>query len=167
MKKVRAENGFSKLLEEAMSNEVAYAIEEYICSMYHFKCDENIIKIMTKMFEEKSKPQSAQQPDHYIKWIDLNNFSLWRSAPKKYTKKVWFITLLYKTVFVTYALSEYISIYYGREFSKCGNFLELSSHKGAQIQPEIKPLEGIDINNEGGEILEKMWWKQWQQNIWK
>ena len=67
MKKVRAENEFSKLLEEAMSNNVAEAIEECACSMYHFKCDKNIVEVMTKIFEGKSKPLSAQQPDHYIK----------------------------------------------------------------------------------------------------
>ena len=35
-------------------------------------------------------------------------------------------------------------------------FSRTKLYQGAQIQPEIKPLEGIDINNEGGEILEKM-----------
>ena len=50
IKKVRAENGFSKLLEETISNEVAYAIEEYTCSMYHFRCDENIMDKNNKNF---------------------------------------------------------------------------------------------------------------------
>ena len=46
-------------------------------------------------------------------------------------------------------------------------FARTNLYKGAQIQPEIKPLEVTYMNNDGGEILEKMWWKQWQQNIWK
>ena len=35
-------------------------------------------------------------------------------------------------------------------------FSRTKLYQGAQIQPEIKPLEGTDMNNDGGEILEKM-----------
>ena len=35
-------------------------------------------------------------------------------------------------------------------------FSRTKLYQGAQIQPEIKPLEVTYMNNDGGEILEKM-----------
>ena len=42
-----------------MSHEVFSTIEEYVYSVYGFKCD-NINEVTRKMFEERSKPKSAE-----------------------------------------------------------------------------------------------------------
>ena len=129
IKKVRAENGFSKLLEETISNEVAYAIEEYTCSMYHFRCDENVMDKNDKNFWRKVQTAICTTTWPLHKMNRSKQFFTLEICSYVIHKKVWFITLLYKTLFVTYPLSDYISIYYGWELSKCGNFLELSCIK--------------------------------------
>ena len=50
--KERIANAFSKLGEGEMSHEVFSTIEEYVCSVYGFKCDNNINEVIRKMFEE-------------------------------------------------------------------------------------------------------------------
>ena len=49
-----------------MSHEVFSTIEEYVCSVYGFQCD-NINEVIREMFEERSKPKSAERPLHCIK----------------------------------------------------------------------------------------------------
>ena len=66
IKKEKLANVFSKLGEGEMSNEVFSTIGEYACSVYGFKCDNNINEVIRKMFEERSKPKSAEQPLNYI-----------------------------------------------------------------------------------------------------
>ena len=53
-------NAFSKLGEGEMSQEVFSTIEEYIFSLYGFKCDNNLNELIRKMFEERFKPISAE-----------------------------------------------------------------------------------------------------------
>ena len=73
-KKEKFPNAFSKLGEGEMSYEVFPTIEEYVCSVYGFKCDNNINEVIRKMFEERSKPKSAERPLDCIKSSDPNKF---------------------------------------------------------------------------------------------
>ena len=74
IKKEKFANAFSKLGERDMSHEVVSTIEEYVCSEYGFKYDNNINEVIRKMFEERSKPKSAERPLLCIKSLDLNKF---------------------------------------------------------------------------------------------
>ena len=73
-KKEKFPNAFSKLGEGEMSHEVFSTIEEYVCSVYGFKCDNNINEVIRKMFEERSKPKSAERPLDCIKSSNPNKF---------------------------------------------------------------------------------------------
>ena len=77
-----------------MSYEVFSTIEEYVCSVYGFKCNNNITEITKKMFEEKSKPKSAERPLDCIKSLDPNKFPHCRAVLQQHIKRVWFITKL-------------------------------------------------------------------------
>ena len=59
-----------------MSHEVFSPIEEYVCSTYGFKRDNNITVVIRKMFKERSNLKSAEQPLDYIKSLDPNKFSV-------------------------------------------------------------------------------------------
>ena len=43
-----------------MLQEVFSTIEEYVCSVYGFKCDNNINELIRKMFEERLQLISAE-----------------------------------------------------------------------------------------------------------
>ena len=59
-----------------MSHEVFSPIEEYVCSTYGFKRDNNITVVIRKMFKERSNLKSAEQPLDYMKSLDPNKFSV-------------------------------------------------------------------------------------------
>ena len=59
-----------------MSHKVFSPIEEYVCSTYGFKRDNNITVVIRKMFKERSNLKSAEQPLDYIKSLDPNKFSV-------------------------------------------------------------------------------------------
>ena len=59
-----------------MSHEVFSPIEEYVCSTYGFKRDNNITVVIRKMFKERSNLKSAEQPLDYIKSLDPNKLSV-------------------------------------------------------------------------------------------
>ena len=73
-KKEKFSNAFSKLGEGEMSHEVFSTIEEYVCLVYGFKCDNSINEVIRKMFAERSKPKSAERPLDCIKSSDPNKF---------------------------------------------------------------------------------------------
>ena len=79
IKKEKFANAFSKLGEGKMSHEVFSTIKEYVCSVYGFQCD-NINEVIREMFEERSKPKSAEQPLDCIKSLDPNKFPPCRSV---------------------------------------------------------------------------------------
>ena len=97
IKKEKFANAFSKLGEGEMSHEVFLTIEEYVCSVYGFKCDHNINEIIRKMFEERSKPKFAERTLDCIKSLYPNKFPPCRAVLKQHIKRAWFITKLYKT----------------------------------------------------------------------
>ena len=74
VKKEKFANAFSKLGEGEMSHEVFSIIEEYVCSVYGFKCDNSINEVIRKIFEERSKPDSAERSLDCIKSLDPNKF---------------------------------------------------------------------------------------------
>ena len=74
VEKEKFANAFSKLGEEEMSHEVFSIIEEYVCSVYGFKCDNSINEVIRKIFEERSKPDSAERSLDCIKSLDPNKF---------------------------------------------------------------------------------------------
>ena len=86
IKKEKSANAFSKLGEGEMSHEVFSTIEEYVCSVYGFKCDNSINEVIRKMFEERSKPKSAQRPIDCIKLLDSNKFPPCRAVLKQHIK---------------------------------------------------------------------------------
>ena len=53
-------NAFSKLVQGEMSYEVFSTIEEYLCSLYGFKCKNSINEVIKEMFEERSKSKSGK-----------------------------------------------------------------------------------------------------------
>ena len=55
-------NAFSKLGEGEMPHEIISTIEQYVCSIYGFKCDRYINEVIKKMLEERSKPKPAERP---------------------------------------------------------------------------------------------------------
>ena len=65
-----------------MSHEVFSTIEEYAGSVYDFKSDNNINKVIRKMFKERSKPKSAELPLDCIKSLDPNKFPPCRAVLK-------------------------------------------------------------------------------------
>ena len=78
------------------------------------------------MFEERSKPKSAERPLDCIKSLDPNNFPPCRAVLQQHIKKAWFITKLYKTAYMACQVSDYTPLDYDRELSKCGNYLEIN-----------------------------------------
>ena len=109
-----------------MSHEVFSPIEEYVCSTYGFKRDNNITVVIRKMFKERSNLKSAEQPLDYIKSLDPNKFSQCRAVLKQHIESTWLITKLYQTAYMVYPVSDYAPIDYGWELSKCGNYLEIN-----------------------------------------
>ena len=69
LKKKKIANAFSNLVEGETSHEVFSIIEEYVCLVYGFKCD-NINGVIKKMSEERLKPKSAERPLNIIKSLD-------------------------------------------------------------------------------------------------
>ena len=69
IKKEKIANVFSNLFEGETSHEVFSIIEEYVCLVYGFKCD-NINDVIKKMSEERLKPKSAERPLNIIKSLD-------------------------------------------------------------------------------------------------
>ena len=130
-----------------MSHEVFSTIEEYAGSVYDFKSDNNINKVIRKMFKERSKPKSAELPLDCIKSLDLNKFPPCRAVLKQHIKRAWFITKLYKTAYMAYPVSDYTPIGYGWELSKCGNYLEINWFGGDQVFPKIESLEETNISD--------------------
>ena len=100
------------------------------------------------MFEERSKPKSAERPLHCIKSLDPNKFPPCRSILQQHIKRAWFITKLYKTAYIECPVSDQTPIDYGWELSKCGNYYEINWFEGDQVPPEIKSLEETNISNE-------------------
>ena len=93
------------------------------------------------MFEERSKPKSAERPLDCIKSLDPNKFSLCRAVLKQRIKRTWFITKLCKAAYMVYPVSDQTPIDYGRELSKCGNYLEIW-FEGNQVPPEMGKFMG-------------------------
>ena len=52
------------------------------------------------MFEERSKPKSAEGPLDCIKLLDPNKFRPCRAALKQHIKRAWFIKKLYRTAYM-------------------------------------------------------------------
>ena len=69
IKKEKIANAFSNFVEGETSHEVFSIIEEYVCLVYGFKCD-NINGVIKKMSEERLKPKSAERPLNIIKSLD-------------------------------------------------------------------------------------------------
>ena len=69
IKKEKIANAFSNLVEGETSHEVFSIIEEYVCLVHGFKCD-NINGVIKKMSEERLKPKSAERPLNIIKSLD-------------------------------------------------------------------------------------------------
>ena len=69
IKKEKIANAFSNLVEGETSHEVFSIIEEYVCLVYSFKCD-NMNGVIKTMFEERLKPKSAERPLNIIKSLD-------------------------------------------------------------------------------------------------
>ena len=80
IKKEKIANAFSKLGEGEMSHKVFSTIEEFVCSVYGFKCANDINEVIREMFEERLKLKSAEQPLDYIKSLDINKFPHCRSV---------------------------------------------------------------------------------------
>ena len=116
--------------------------------MVQYKSDSNINEVTRKMFEERSKPKSAEQPLDCIKSLDPNKFPPCRADLKQHIKRAWFITKLCKTPYMTYPVSDYTPIDYGWELSKCGSYLEINWFEGDQVPPKIESLEETNISNE-------------------
>ena len=70
-----------------MSHEVFSTIEEYVCSVYGFKCDKNVNDLIRKMSEERSKPKSTERPLDCIKSLDPNKFPPCRAVLKQHIKR--------------------------------------------------------------------------------
>ena len=87
IKKEKFANVFSKLGEREMSHEVFSTIEEYVCSVYGFKCDKNVNDLIRKMSEERSKPKSTERPLDCIKSLDPNKFPPCRAVLKQHIKR--------------------------------------------------------------------------------
>ena len=100
------------------------------------------------MFEERSKPKSAERSLDCIKSLDPNKFPPFRAVLQQHIKMGWFITKLYKTTYMTRPVSDYTPIDYGWELSKCGNFPDINWFKGDQVPPEIEPLEETNTSND-------------------
>ena len=148
IEKEKFANTFSILGIGEMSHEVFSTIEEYVCSVHGFKCDNNINEVTRKMFEERSKPKSVERPLYYIKSLDPNKFLTCRAVPQQHIKMEWFITKLYKTAYMTCPVSDCTPVDYGWELPKCGNYLEINWFEGDQVPPEIESREETNIRNE-------------------
>ena len=103
------------------------------------------------MFEERSKPKSAERPLDCIKSLDPNKFLTSRAVLQQHIKRACFITKLYKAVYMACPVSDYTPINYGWEISKCGNYLEINWFEGHQVPPEIESLKETNISN--GELF--------------
>ena len=131
-----------------MSQEVFSIIEEYVCSVYGFTCDNNINKVIRKIFEERSKPKSAERPLDCIKSLYPNKFLPSRAVLHQHIKMACFITKSYKTGYKACPVSGYTSIEYDWELPKCGNNLEINGFEGNQVPLGIESLEETNISNE-------------------
>ena len=49
---------------------------------------------------------------------------------------------------MAYPASDYTTIDYDSELSKCGNYLEINWFEGDQVPPKIESLEETNISNE-------------------
>ena len=128
-------------MKEKCHKKVFSTIKEYVCSVYDFKCDSNINEVISKMFDGRSKPKSAERPLDSVRSLDPNKFSPCRYVIKQHIKRAWSITKLYKTAYMAYPVSDYTPIDYGWKLSKCGNYLEINWFQGYQVPPEIESLE--------------------------